>query len=63
MHSHFSKRCLSEQVCFAKLLGWGMCARGKAGLQEGVSLELVLRVLQELEYGSSTESMEGMVKD
>lgn len=28
--------------------------RGKAGLQEGVRLELVLRVLQELEYSSST---------
>lgn len=40
-----------------------MYAREKAGLQEGVSLELVLRVLQELEYSSSTESMEGMVKD
>lgn len=36
-----------------------MCPRGKAGLQEGVSLELVLCVLQELEYSSSTESMEG----
>lgn len=40
-----------------------MCARGKAGLQESVSLEMVLRVLQELEYRSGTESMEGMVND
>lgn len=40
-----------------------MCARGKAGLQESVSPEMVLRVLQELEYRSGTESMEGMAND
>lgn len=39
-----------------------MCARGKAGLQEGVSPELVLHILQDV-YSSGTESMEGMVND